>query len=430
MFTLILLLSINIIVASDNTKDNFGKEDVSKNSLPSTQLESLISSLTSEQLAEIMKGLSANASHKLDEARRANLEQEAINSQIFTHYHQTVFITLNPKRSIATENHKQWAEISSSSFRNPYVIFEHYFDSNEQDGLINLHPHPSTGYHAETSRDPKNDRRERIDSPHHWPYLLHGKLIITFKKKNGKIVKDVKDIGSASVIGRHHVLTAGHCILDKYDGLGYATEITFLYAIPTQENPHESFTWKAIKGTHAFTVSGWKNRGKPDCDYGIIVLKDPVELPPKIALYETRENTFYPQSPQNSMPPHFIKQKFGLSTVEQLNDHRYVNIAGFPQYCPEDILVNDPEKHDAYSSFGLITAEEDMLIYDIDVSRGQSGSLVWINKSLSENEQGYYGIGIHTQGYDRKETAGRNKAVRLTLSHLKNIIAWIKGYPS
>ncbi|WP_032114132.1 trypsin-like serine peptidase [Candidatus Paracaedibacter symbiosus] len=119
--------------------------------------------------------------------------------------------------------------------------------------------------HWETYKN--KDEFTEVLSPHNWPYSVHGKLKIEFEGSSGFA------IGTGTLIGDRHVLTAGHCI-KEFEKEAY--RITFYHAVCT-ENPPQSFKWESRLGDFALIVKGWTEGSEEDeYDYGLVVLKNPI----------------------------------------------------------------------------------------------------------------------------------------------------------
>ncbi|MBL8676124.1 MAG: hypothetical protein JNJ47_01680 [Alphaproteobacteria bacterium] len=65
---------------------------------------------------------------------------------------------------------------------------------------------------------PGKDGRVRVMNPSELPYRFHGHMIIKFS--NGK-----EYVGSGTLVGPHHILTAGHNIFSHKMGEGWATSV-------------------------------------------------------------------------------------------------------------------------------------------------------------------------------------------------------------
>ncbi|MBM3301483.1 MAG: hypothetical protein FJY85_16210, partial [Deltaproteobacteria bacterium] len=103
------------------------------------------------------------------------------------------------------------------------------------------------------------DDRVRVVSPTAWPYRVHGHMEMQFP--NGQWY-----IGSGTIVNRHHVLTAGHCVFSKKDG-GWATTVRFS---PAQD---EAITPYGVNiAVRLLSVNGWTSNEDSNWDMGMLIL--------------------------------------------------------------------------------------------------------------------------------------------------------------
>lgn len=65
------------------------------------------------------------------------------------------------------------------------------------------------------------DQRRLIPTPYLYPWVVHGHLSMVFPS-------GVEGRGTATLIGKNHVITAGHCFYDDEEG-GLVTEATIYF---------------------------------------------------------------------------------------------------------------------------------------------------------------------------------------------------------
>lgn len=103
------------------------------------------------------------------------------------------------------------------------------------------------------------DNRFKITATTSYPYSTYVKMYMTFP--NG-----LRYIGSGTLVGDKHVLTAGHCIYSAGDG-GWATSITVYPGLAGSYAPFGS-----TYATYLRSVTQWTGSTNYDYDYGIITL--------------------------------------------------------------------------------------------------------------------------------------------------------------
>jgi V8-like Glu-specific endopeptidase len=104
-----------------------------------------------------------------------------------------------------------------------------------------------------------SDNRVRVVNPSPWHWRVHGHLEMSFP--NGKVY-----IGSGTMVNKHHVLTAGHCVYSPRDG-GWATSVIFQAARNDGNVPFGS-----VNATRLLSVTGWTNNNDARYDMGMLIL--------------------------------------------------------------------------------------------------------------------------------------------------------------
>jgi glutamyl endopeptidase len=174
------------------------------------------------------------------------------------------------------------------------------------------------------------DNRKRVINPSPWPWRVHGHLEMKFP--NGK-----RYIGSGTMVSKHHVLTAGHCVYSGKDG-GWATSIAFQAARNDGNLPFGS-----VYATRLLSVTGWTNNNDTKYDMGMLILSSNLGNSTGWKGIITGPNNI-------------------------LNRHR-VNVSGYP---------GDKGGRQMWTMADIIkSVQAERIFYDIDTMGGQSGSGVW-----------------------------------------------------
>ncbi len=217
------------------------------------------------------------------------------------------------------------------------------------------------------------DNRVRVANPSPWPWRVHGHLEMKFP--NGK-----RYIGSGTMVSKHHVLTAGHCVYSRRDG-GWATSIAFQAARNDGSTPFGS-----VHATRLLSVKGWTSSNNTNYDMGMLILSSNLGNRTGWKGIITGPNNI-------------------------LNRHR-VNVSGYP---------GDKGGLQMWTMADVIkSVQSERVFYDIDTMGGQSGSGVW---SKWSGHQGEKVCAIHTTG----STSG-NGATRISRPKFDRIVDWFSRY--
>jgi V8-like Glu-specific endopeptidase len=235
----------------------------------------------------------------------------------------------------------------------------------------------------ETVKNPDHDERQAVLQPS-WPYNTSVRLVIEFPDK--------KTIGSGTIVlNNRTILTAGHCIYDPHKG-GFADSITVEY------RNDQNNEWGYKKGDVGVITSGWFTEQKPSCDYGLIVLEEPIGI--------------------NCM---------GLAIEDEI-DNLYINTAGFPKKFKDRIVNTFEDDPCLYAAFGVLKRGGCplTLYHSADTKKGQSGSGLW---TYDQNHKAYC-CGIHTAGFKRTEDNKNNKGILISSVPFQRIYQWINHAPT
>jgi len=218
------------------------------------------------------------------------------------------------------------------------------------------------------------DDRVRVTNTLAWPYTVQGHMIMRFP--NGKVY-----IGSGTMVSKHHVLTAGHCVYSKDDG-GWATSVQFNAAQNDGALPFGS-----VYATRLLSVTGWTSNNDRAYDMGMLILQSDLGI-------------------QTGW--------FGIITIPIDGEliRKRVNVTGYPGDKGGQQLWTHA---DAIKS---LTAEN--AYYDIDTMGGQSGSGVW---STFAGQTGEKIACIHTSG-----ASTGNGSTRISRPKFDRIVDWMQNY--
>ena len=260
---------------------------------------------------------------------------------------------------------------------NPEPVTGYIEDFRSEAGLIpnkkyELDKSVGFSYQQEVVIGP--DDRARVTNTRAWPYTVQGHMIMKFP--NGKVY-----IGSGTMVSKHHVITAGHCVYSKDDG-GWATSVQFNAAQNDDILPFGS-----VYAARLLSVTGWTSNNDRAYDMGMLILQSDIGL-------------------QTGW--------FGIITIPNDADllKKRVNVTGYPGDKGGQQLWTHA---DAIKS---LTSEN--AYYDIDTVGGQSGSGVW---STFEGHTGEKVACIHTTG-----ASTGNGSTRISKSKFDRIVDWMQNY--
>lgn len=212
------------------------------------------------------------------------------------------------------------------------------------------------------------DDRKRISNTTSWPYLTHGHMVMKFP--NNKVY-----IGSGTIVNKHHVITAGHCVYSKKDG-GWAKSVMFY---PAQNDNNLPFG--GIPVVQLWSVKGWTDRLDTNWDFGMLILNQDI----------------YKKTGHLGLIAHRDHRK--------LLRHR-VNVTGYP---------GDKGGKQMWTHADIIkSTSSQIVIYNIDTMGGQSGSGVW---SKFDNYKPYHVCAIHATGH-----SSGNGATRISMPLFDSIV--------
>ncbi len=218
------------------------------------------------------------------------------------------------------------------------------------------------------------DDRVRVTNTRAWPYTVQGHMVMRFP--NGKVY-----IGSGTMVSKHHVLTAGHCVYSKDDG-GWATSVQFNAAQNDGSLPYSS-----VSATRLLSVTGWTSNNDRAYDMGMLILQS-----------DLGAQTGW----------------FGIITVPNDGEliRKRVNVTGYP---------GDKGGQQMWTHADAIKSlTQENAFYDIDTMGGQSGSGVW---STFTGHAGEKVACIHTTG-----ASTGNGSTRISRPKFDRIVDWMQVY--
>ncbi len=217
------------------------------------------------------------------------------------------------------------------------------------------------------------DQRVRVTNTTSWPWRVQGHIIITFP--NNQVY-----IGSGTLVNRHHVLTAGHCVYSTADG-GWAKSVAFEAARNDGSRPYG-----IVYATRLLSVTGWTNDHNEDYDMGMLVLGSDVGAQ---------------------------AGWFGVITgPDSLLQNYRVNVSGYP---------GDKGGAQLWTMADVVkSVSAERIGYEIDTAGGQSGSGVW---STWAGQVGEKVAAIHTTG-----SSSGNGGTRISRPKFDRIVNWLSSY--
>jgi V8-like Glu-specific endopeptidase len=233
-------------------------------------------------------------------------------------------------------------------------------------------------------------------------------------------------VGSGTLVGPRHVLTAGHCLFDRITGSSGTSGVLEVAVVRVTPGRNGSGRQLGFSMSATVRYSGpWKATRDARFDYGLITLRDNLGAKPAAGL-GGRALGFW-GSPTHGAASHITPMS------QQGLTGKPVNISGYPADKPSGTQ---------WRSYGHVTnvnpqAGNQLIYYDLDTCGGHSGSPVWLRSQQSRNL-----IAIHTgpciPGGDCTALPGStcfpggqryssNRGVRVTTDLWHQVREWIGG---
>lgn len=209
-------------------------------------------------------------------------------------------------------------------------------------------------------------------------YPFHGHIITKFS--NGE-----EYVGSGTLVGPHHVLTAGHNIFSHKTEEGWATSVRF---IPMHNEPEMSFG--EAEGTILLSVNNWVEHKNKSYDFGMVILNKSIG-------YRT-----------------------GWGGMIEAQDDLFTHISGYPE--------ERVEQTECLTQMWAMREEMQMILgdqttYKLNTYPGQNGSDVGLQLP---DDKGYYVVGVHT--YDERNQDNGNVVIRISPEKFKHLVSWMQKY--
>jgi glutamyl endopeptidase len=203
------------------------------------------------------------------------------------------------------------------------------------------------------------DERVQVNATGNFPYRAIGSIAIGC---------------TGTLVGPHHVLTAGHCVYNTDDDKWYK-RIEFSPGHNGDKFPYGTLGWKK-----ALAVSGWTDNHDERFDYAMIILDRDIG----------NETGWFGFAYEEPMRPYLV------------------NINGYPGDKPEGTMWH------AECQIDEVRAEK--IYYPCDTFGGMSGSSVYVYDKKKDSRTVY---GIHAYG-----AADRNSGTRIDQSKYEIISNW------
>lgn len=225
------------------------------------------------------------------------------------------------------------------------------------------------------------DKRIKIVNSHEYPWSVHAHLISIFPSGE-------QSRGTATLINKNCLITAGHCLYDKEEG-GIATNVVLFFG-----RHGNRFLKKSL--SNKFIVHPEYLKNDENYDFSVINLKED------------------------------IGNELGWASIKVSDDqeleNRTVNISGYPGTKGFFNNLLSRPSYEMYTMEGpIVSAKKHKIYYHLDTSGGQSGSGVWVlNNEILEC------VAIHTTGKSPREEG--NGAVRINEENFNIITDWMNFY--
>lgn len=219
-----------------------------------------------------------------------------------------------------------------------------------------------------------DDDREPIHPTDVWPYRATGQLIVRFERGE-------RCIGTGTMVGKRHVLTAAHNVYDA--DLGGAIHALFVPARDGEETPYGYTQAVDIWYPPAYA------EGDDSADYALIFLAEDVGI--RVGHYKVQPHD----------PGELLKQE--------------VTIAGYPIDMPG-------AGKNMWAARNLVAyADANFVHYIVDTGRGQSGAGVFFKDPKTGVQ---HLVAIHSEGHGKY-----NRGVRITSEIFRNCFSRISATP-
>jgi V8-like Glu-specific endopeptidase len=200
-----------------------------------------------------------------------------------------------------------------------------------------------------------------------------------------------------TLIGPHHVLTAGHCVHSGGSSGSWFSDIDFTLTYRPGSGD-QSISTQTFAWSHLFSAQGWTEDANYDYDYALITLQD--------------TKTAFP--------------RMGFGWNSGINKDWIVNVNGFPEDKPRDTMWHTDD---------IVTNVNDNYFdANIDITPGNSGGGVY-RYLPSDGSRIIYGI-VSTQRMEKvpnfpdfwnTHTVLFNRATRINQASFWQICSWMNA---